>query len=131
MKLSEHSLLSLRCAMTKLGYQWKCDRRGGYLGPRNRSLRWPDVDHWELWPSADGTEPGFLAMHPVVACSGGLITMDVACTVQIRPDHTLGRWELTESYAGTAIELDARIHRLEDLPEVLSRWVNSWSKVER
>ena len=43
MKLSEHNLLSQRCAMTELGYQWKRDQC-------DRSLRWLDVDHWELWP---------------------------------------------------------------------------------
>lgn len=34
--------------------------------------------------------------------------------VRLNPDQTLSDWLLTESYAGTAIELDARIHRLED-----------------
>ena len=124
MRLADHSLLSLRCAMTELGYQWKRDQ--GDL-----SFRWRDLDHWELWPSADGAVPGFMAVHPVVVCGGVLITADVACTVQIRPDRTLGRWELTESYSGTAIGLDARIHRLEDLPDVLSSWVLSWDEVGR
>ena len=65
-------------------------------------------------------------LHPVVALDGDRITTDVACTVQIRPDRTLGRWELTESYAGTGQEIDPRRYSLEALPGLLRNWVRSF-----
>jgi hypothetical protein len=124
MKLAEHNILSLRCAMTQLGYRWRRDQS-------DRSLRWQDVDHWELWATGLDIAPEALVLHPVVDCRGDLITTDVACTVQIRPDQTLGRWELTESYAGTGKEFDPRRYSLEELPGLLRDWVMSWEEEER
>ena len=119
MKLVEYNLLSLRCAMTELGYRWKRDQN-------DRSLRWMDVDHWELWTTGLDIAPEALMLHPLVVWDGDRITTDVACTVQIRPDRTLGRWELTESYAGTGQEIDPRRYSLEVLPGLLRNWVQSF-----
>jgi len=124
MKLSDHNLLSLRCAMTELGYRWRGD-------PEDRSALWRNTNHWDVWPALAGGEGQELALYPIVSCGGDLYTGDVACMARLNPDRTLSDWYLTESYSGTWIELDARIHRLEDLPGVLGRWVLSWSEVER
>lgn len=123
MKLSSHTLLSLRIEMTQLGYKWKTD-------PEDRSLGWQVVDHWELWDPPPGGDSRCLALHPVVSCNGQLYTTDVACSVLIHPDQTLSGWLLTESYAGTSRQLDAGAHSLNDLGNVLREWVRSWSEVE-
>jgi len=123
MKLSEHSLLSLRGEMTDRGYRWKRD-------VDDHSLDWRLVDHWELWEPL-GLDFPYLALRPIVSVGGDLLTGDVACIVQVNADQTLGTWELTESYCGSAVELDARLHGLVDLPKVLRDWVRSWPEVGR
>jgi hypothetical protein len=122
MKLSKHNLLSLRCAMTELGYQWRRDQH-------DSSRPWQKTDHWCI-REVPGIDGRWLALHPVVVCDGDLITTDVACTVQVRSDQTLGRWELTESYVGSGQEIDPRAHALEDLPNVLRDWVKSFGTEE-
>ena len=105
--------------MTEQGYRWRRDQN-------DRSLCWKDVDHWELWTTGLDIPPKALVLHPVVALGADRITTDVACTVQIRPDRTLGRWELTESYAGTGQEINPRRYSLEALPGLLWNWVQSF-----
>lgn len=122
MKLSSHTLLSLRTDMTQLGYKWKTDLE-------DRSLRWQVADHWELWDPPPGEASRCLALHPVVSCSGQLYTTDVACSVLVYPDQTLSDWVLTESYAGSSRQLDAGAHSLNDIPNVLRDWVLSWAEV--
>lgn len=125
MKLAEHNILSLRCAMTQLGYRWRWDRH-------DLSPRWSHVDHWELWDQRPGYDFRQLDLHPVVVCEGDLITTEVVCAVQVRPDGSLGEWLLMENYAGTSIkELDPWAYSLEDLPDALRGWVTTWDAEER
>jgi hypothetical protein len=132
-KLAEHNILSLRCAMTALGYRWKTDMD-------DRSLDWQAVNHWKIWD----TEPGYdfqqLDLHPVCSCDGDICTTYVSCTVRVRSDLSLDGWLLMESYAGCSTkEIDPWAYGLEDLPEVLNEWVrdfsldgpNPWLKSER
>lgn len=124
MKLAEHTLLSLRCEMTQLGYRWKRYQS-------DRSLRWDRLDHWELWTSAADSSLNALVLRPVVTCGGDLITTDIACTVWLGPDQSLGRWELSESYVGSSKEIDPSRFSLEDLPKLLAEWLQSWDAGER
>lgn len=123
MKLSDHSLLSLRIAMTELGYQWRMD-------PADRSLRWEQINHWELFDSASGYDFQQINLHPVISCDGSLCTSDVACSVLVRPDLSLDGWMLTETYTGSGKEIDPRAYALEDLPTALRDWVKSLSSGE-
>lgn len=123
MKLSEHTLLTLRCEMTARGYRWKRDAD-------DRSLDWRLVDHWELW-EPPGLDFPFLALRPIVSCGGDLLTGDVACIVKVNSNQSLDTWELTESFSGSAVELDSGLHQLADLPKVLRDWVRSWPEVGR
>jgi hypothetical protein len=121
MKLAEHNLLSLRCAMTKLGYQWKRDRD-------DRSLRWERIDHWTLSDSAPGYDFQLIDMNPVCSSGGDLITTDVNCSVRVHSDLSLDGWVLWESWAGTGKDIDPWACRLEDLPKVLNEWVAEFSR---
>lgn len=118
MKLAEYNLLSLRCAMTKLGYQWKRDRD-------DRSLMWERIDHWSICDPAPGYNFQTLHLHPVCSAEGELMTTDVGCGVAVYPDLSLDRWFLWECHAGCSIDLDPWTHRLEDLPRIQSKWIKS------
>lgn len=120
MKLSDHNVLTLRIAMTELGYQWRMD-------PADRSLRWEQINHWKLFDSAPGYDFQQINLHPVISCDGSLCTTDVACSVLVRPDLSLDRWMLTESYTGGGKEIDPCAYTVEDLPRVLCDWLKSWS----
>ena len=120
-KLTEHNILSLRCAITELDYQWKRDET-------DRSLKWEEINHWELVDSQPGYNFQQLNLHPVVSCGGDLCTTDVACAVRVHPDQSLDGWLLIEQYAGSHSEFDAGLYTLEDLPNVLREWVLSWQQ---
>ena len=123
MKLCQHTVFSLRLKMTELGYQWRMD-------PADRSLRWGQINHWEIFDSAPGYDFQQINLHPVVSCDGSLCTSDVACTVRVRPDLSLDVWMLIESYTGGGKEIDPRAYALEDLPDVLRDWVRSFGTEE-
>ncbi len=122
MKLAEHNILSLRCAMTELGYQWKKDLD-------DRSVEWEEINHWKIWDPMPGYDFQQLDLHPVCTCDGNLCTTDVACTVRVRSDLSLDRWLLVESYTGCSTnQINPWAYGLEDLSEVLSKWVKSFSE---
>lgn len=120
-KLAEHDILSLRCAMKELGYQWKRDET-------DRSSKWQEINHWELFDSQPVYKFHQLNLHPVVSCGGDLCTTYVACGVRVHPDQSLDGWLLIEQYAGSHSEFDAGLYSLEDLPNVLHEWMPSWQQ---
>lgn len=125
MKLAEHNILTLRCAMTQLDYEWRRD-------PNDRSRRWDGVSHWRLWERHPGYDFQQIDLHPVVTSVGDSITTDVTCSVRLHPDGSLSEWLLMESYTGKSTkELDPWAYSLEDLPDVLCDWVTSWNTGER